>query len=86
MNVTLIGYKKIDFINKEGQQVIGTKVHLALPMPETPNSAGSEAESFFLPSSVQLPELTPGANYTAGFDNRGKLISLTAIKTFPARA
>ena len=83
MTVNLIGWRKLNFTNNNGEIVAGTSVWLTWLLEETANSAGSEAEKFFIAEGgpVQLPVLQVGTPYTATFNNRGRLVSLTEAST-----
>ena len=79
MKVNLLGSREVNFKNNEGQAITGTSVWLAWSLTGE-NASGYEAEKFFIADSgaVKLPVLTLDAEYEADFNNKGKLVSLTA--------
>ena len=86
MLVTLLGYMILDFLNDAGEKISGTNVWVSWPLIESPTANGVEAAKFFIPSTVNLPTLTPGAEYEARFNNKGRLLSLTEIRPFSSKA
>ena len=83
MEVTLLGYRKVNFSPREGEEIKGTSLWLSWPLTGD-ETAGNEADKFFVADVVKLPTLKPNTAYTAGFNNKGKLASLTAKAPYQA--
>ena len=79
METNLLGYRKVNFTNNEGQTILGTSLWLAWAL-HGDEAKGYEAEKFFIADggAVKLPVLEVDAEYIANFNSKGKLVSLIA--------
>jgi len=87
MTVKLEGYRDVSFNNDKGETITGTSLWLSWALTGE-GASGNEVDKFFISSNgaVQLPALKVGQAYTAGFNNKGKLQSLTAKSSIQAAA
>ena len=86
MKVNVLGTRAVNFTNNNGETVKGTSIWLSWALTGE-NASGQESEKFFIAEggAIQAPSLKVGQEYTAGFNNKGKLVSLTTeTKTFTA--
>lgn len=78
MNMILLGYKPLDFVNDRQEQVKGTNLFLAF---EEEGVSGQIVEKLFIKENLVLPELTPGMTLDVAFNRKGKPIQVTAAPT-----
>ena len=86
MKVNVQGIRNVNFQNNEGQTIAGTSVWLSFPLTGE-GASGNETQKYFIADGgeIQASILKVGQDYTAGFNNRGKLVSLipTATSSIP---
>ena len=71
MQVSLVGFRALDFKSDSGDQVKGTQLFVSFPDSET---TGSMTEKLFIRSGAQLPQnLKPGDLLDVTFNMRGKV-------------
>ncbi|MNW43626.1 hypothetical protein D3C74_208340 [compost metagenome] len=73
MNVTLIGYRNLNFITDANEKIVGTQVYVSYL---TTGVIGEEAAKYFLNSDFELPNLVVGQSYDMQFNHRGKVIDM----------
>lgn len=81
MNVTLVGFKSLDFTDREGKQICGTKIFYAYP---DANVVGNAVDGCFINENVfesfgisklKLEDAI-GTVIDADFDRKGKIVGI----------
>ena len=70
MQVTLQGFRNLDFKSKDGEQIKGTQLFVTFLDAET---TGYMTERLFIRPEVQLPTLKQGDLLDVSFNMRGKV-------------
>ena len=81
MQVKITGIQVIDFTNRDGEKISGTKIHYAY---NEDNVNGMAVDTVFVNNggSIALPDgLAPNASATMYFNKRGKLTGLQVTKS-----
>jgi hypothetical protein len=84
MEVRILGMQVIDFTNREGERIAGTKLHIAF---REENVSGMAVDTVFLrkDSPIAIPDgLAPNVIAVMHFNRKGKLTGLQVTK--PAKA
>jgi len=76
MTVKLVGYANLDFSSKDGD-VKGTHLYLNLPDPDV---IGMSVAKVWAKDGFELPQLIPGNEYDADFNQKGKLVAIRAVQ------
>lgn len=72
MVMTAMGYRPVNFQNKEGKLIEGTTLYLAFD-DEKGGVIGKRCEKFFVNADVELPELKCGDEVEVAFDYKGRI-------------
>ena len=71
MRATLIGYKNLDFISKEGGAVQGTTLFVCYQEQDV---HGRKCNKFFVNNRIEMPaKLKAGGEYDIYFNEKGKV-------------
>lgn len=76
MNVRLLGWKRMDFVSRDGKPVKGTKIYASF---KDESVTGEMCEAFFLPAGFEVPPLTVGQGLAVSFNRHGKPEQITAL-------
>lgn len=75
MQAKLLGFMNVDFINKNGERIVGMNIFVAF---KDENVHGLKTEKFFLKESVALPEqVKVNDTLEISFNYKGKIESIT---------
>lgn len=78
MKVTVIGSRKLDFIDQNGNHIVGTQAFVSYPSPDF---EGVQVDKIFLQSKMTpAGGVRVGAEYQADYNARGKLMSFMPVK------
>ncbi len=69
MEMILLGYKNLDFTNKEGELVKGTQAFVSFAEEGV---EGKRADKLFFRDGLELPNLKPGMTIDVVFNRKGK--------------
>lgn len=83
MDMTLRGYRKLDFTPDSGDAVKGTQLFTSYTEDGV---TGEMTGKFFIRDSIALPALTPGMMLDIGFNHKGRVISVKAASPTPAKS
>ena len=79
MLMEVVGTTKVDFTNREGNQIIGLNVFVNYA---SPNVNGLCADKIFIGTKIKTPEIVAGNNYDFDFDRKGRLVSVSESEGF----
>lgn len=66
----VVGYEKVNYTNKEGKQVNGTRLHLAF---KSDKIEGDGVECVYISSSVDLPVIKIGSKIELLYNKFGRV-------------
>ena len=72
---TLIGVRKVSFTDN-GKQITGTRLFATF---RDEHISGLGCESFWVPSTVALPELKSNSNFDVQYNKYGKVVGIVAL-------
>lgn len=79
----LLGFRHLDFSTDDGSSVKGDQLFVAFAEDGV---TGRMADKLFIRDGIALPTLTPGMMLDIGFNHKGRVISVKAATTTPAKA
>ena len=75
----LVGYKAINFVSKNGEEVSGTMLYITYPDSSV---TGKMADKLFIrEGTLALPELSLGADLIITYNRKGKPVRIEAAPT-----
>ena len=79
----LLGFRHLDFSTDDGSSVKGDQLFVAFAEDGV---TGRMADKLFIRDGIALPALTPGMMLDISFNRKGRVISVKAATTTPAKA
>ena len=80
MEARILGIQVVDFINKEGEHIAGTKLHYA-SKEDNVNGMGVDTVFVHKNGNIELPDgIAPNVSALIHFNKKGKLTGLQVIK------
>lgn len=78
MYYTILGIEKIDYHNKEGKHITGTRLHLFY---EDKNVNGHAVDNVYLSSNIELPVLNVGDQIDVRYNRYGCVFDVVLLKS-----
>ena len=78
MNMKLLGFKHVDFTNKQGERIVGDNLFVCY---KTDDIEGLCTDRFFVNENISLPsDLHINDTICVSFSPKGKLLGITKVK------